>query len=395
MNIIFKISELRMSCFNAKEVPSGSVNILIAKFLCDSDWDGLDKRATFSNTKTNITKTVPLDLNSECPIPWEVIAEDGPMEVILMGTGIIGGLDKRARADLNEPINVIHNNGSEGDDPAQPTPDLINLIASKANEAAASAAQAEDIAAAAIAINKGDDGFSPIIEITELQNEYSIKFTDKNQIQTIELFSGAQGKSAYEVAVEDGFIGSVQEWLLSLRGPQGEIGPQGLQGLKGEIGPIGPQGIQGEIGPQGPQGLKGDKGEIGPQGEQGLQGDKGEQGLQGDTPIKGVDYFDGLQGPKGDKGDTGTQGLKGDTGLQGPKGDTGTQGPAGYTPIKGVDYFDGLQGPKGEIGLQGIQGLKGDKGEIGPQGLQGLKGDKGDKGEPGEPADTTDFIAHV
>ena len=99
---------------------------------------------------------------------------------------------------------------------------------------------------------------------------------------------GDDGKSAYEIAVEKGFIGTEEEWLSSLVGPQGEQGPQGPVGPQGEQGPqgpkgeTGPQGVQGEIGPQGP---KGDKGDTGEQGPQGIQGEKG------DSPVKGIDYW--------------------------------------------------------------------------------------------------------
>ena len=102
---------------------------------------------------------------------------------------------------------------------------------------------------------------------------------------------GDDGKSAYEIAVEKGFIGTEEEWLSSLVGPQGEqgiqgpAGPQGEQGPQGPQGEQGPQGIQGEIGPQGPKGDKGDTGEQGPQGIQGIQGEKG------DSPVKGIDYW--------------------------------------------------------------------------------------------------------
>lgn len=36
--------------------------------------------------------------------------------------------------------------------------------------------------------------------------------------------TGAAGKSAYELAVENGFVGTVVEWLDSLVGPQGPSG---------------------------------------------------------------------------------------------------------------------------------------------------------------------------
>ena len=56
---------------------------------------------------------------------------------------------------------------------------------------------------------------------------------------------GPAGKSAYEIACEEGFTGTAEEWLASLVGP---VGPQGGQGPQGETGPEGPQG---EAGPQG------------------------------------------------------------------------------------------------------------------------------------------------
>ena len=88
--------------------------------------------------------------------------------------------------------------------------------------------------------------------------------------------NGNDGKSAYEIALDNGFKGSEQEWLESLKGPKGETGPQGEKGETGE---------------------KGDKGDTGLQGIQGDKGDTGEQGIQGEK---------GEKGDKGDKGDNGT-----------------------------------------------------------------------------------------
>ena len=65
---------------------------------------------------------------------------------------------------------------------------------------------------------------------------------------------GANGKSAYEIAVEFGFQGDEVAWLQSLKGemgPQGPAGEQGPQGEKGDQGEVGPQGPQGEQGPAG------------------------------------------------------------------------------------------------------------------------------------------------
>ena len=47
---------------------------------------------------------------------------------------------------------------------------------------------------------------------------------------------GSNGKSAYELAVEGGYEGSVEEWLLSLKGRDGVDGVNGADGLDGENG---------------------------------------------------------------------------------------------------------------------------------------------------------------
>ena len=81
--------------------------------------------------------------------------------------------------------------------------------------------------------------------------------------------NGIDGKSAYQLAVEKGFVGTEAEWVAS---------------LKGETGPIGPRGIQGEVGPQG---LKGETGATGPQGIQGPKGDN-YQITEADYAAQGV-----------------------------------------------------------------------------------------------------------
>lgn len=71
---------------------------------------------------------------------------------------------------------------------------------------------------------------------------------------TLNAVYGKDGKSAYEIALANGFEGTEAEWLDSLHGKDG------ADGIKGQ---------------------------------------------DGYTPIKGVDYFDGEQGVKGDTGNSG------------------------------------------------------------------------------------------
>ena len=59
------------------------------------------------------------------------------------------------------------------------------------------------------------------------------------------LLTSCQGKSAYEIAVENGFDGDVEEWLESLRGDDGKDGKDGADGKDGENGKDGADGKDG------------------------------------------------------------------------------------------------------------------------------------------------------
>lgn len=103
------------------------------------------------------------------------------------------------------------------------------------------------------------------------------------------LAEGAEGKSAYELAVEEGYEGTLEEWLASLVGATGPQGPQGEKGDTGATGAQGPKGDKGDTGATGPQGPQGDKGDTGATGAQGPQGPKGDTGDSGSfTCIYGV-----------------------------------------------------------------------------------------------------------
>lgn len=58
---------------------------------------------------------------------------------------------------------------------------------------------------------------------------------------------GPPGDSAYDIAVENGFVGTEEEWLASLVGPQGDQGPQGDPGEDGSDGANGADGLAATI----------------------------------------------------------------------------------------------------------------------------------------------------
>lgn len=53
---------------------------------------------------------------------------------------------------------------------------------------------------------------------------------------TVEGAGAIKGKSAYQIAVDEGFVGTEEEWLASLQGEEGPQGPQGEKGDKGDEG---------------------------------------------------------------------------------------------------------------------------------------------------------------
>ena len=143
------------------------------------------------------------------------------------------------------------------------------------------------------------NGFSNWMELPYFINEDHIQLIIDNLSTTG--IAGPAGDDAYEVAVTNGFVGTVTEWLLSLKGPKGDTGDQGPQGDAGADGGIGPKGDTGDQGPEGatgPAGPKGDTGDTGPAGPAGA-----------DSTVPGP------QGPKGDTGDTGPQGPAGADGA--------------------------------------------------------------------------------
>ena len=150
---------------------------------------------------------------------------------------------------------------------------------------------------------------------------------------SLEIKKGADGASAYQLALQHGFDGDEESWLKSLHG---------LNGVNG---------LQGETGPQGPKGDKGDK------------GDKGETGPVGPVGPQGFPGNDGAKGEKGDRGADGVDGAKGDSAYMSAVrlGFLGTE----------EEWIESLRGPKGRRGDKGPKGDKGDKGDKGERGITG------------------------
>lgn len=127
----------------------------------------------------------------------------------------------------------------------------------------------------------------------------------------VQFINGIRGASAYEVALRNGFRGTEQEWLESLKAIQAQADWSQTDANASDY-------IKNK-----PELLKGDK------------GDKGDPFTYADFTQEQLLSLKGEKGDKGDKGDTGEQGIQGEKGAD------------GYTPVKGTDYF--TEADKAEI----------------------------------------------
>ena len=181
---------------------------------------------------------------------------------------------------------------------------------------------------------------------------------------------GAPGKSAYEIAVEDGFSGNVYEWLESLKGDPGfspivsaEAIPSGTRVtitdavsstvfdvMNGEQGPSGAQGPQGPEGPSGAQGPAGQDGAPGADGKNAY-----ELAVEAGFTGTSAEWLDSLVGPQGPEGPSGASGASGFSPTVSTTpittGTSGTQ--VTITDLTGSHTFDIMNGAKGDQGPSG------------------------------------------
>lgn len=99
---------------------------------------------------------------------------------------------------------------------------------------------------------KGEKGDTPIKGVDYFTNEEIDAIKDEIAQKVQVGAKGEDGKSAYQIALDEGFVGSEAEWLASLKGKDGKDGINGTDGKPGK---------------------------------------DGTNGIDGKTPVKGVDYF--------------------------------------------------------------------------------------------------------
>ena len=174
-----------------------------------------------------------------------------------------------------------------------------------------------------------------------------------------------RGKSAYEVAVENGFSGTETEWLASLKGATGAPGANGKDGTDGKTPYVGDNGnwyIGADDTGKPSRGAKGEPGQDGvtptfsiESVETGEPGTDAEVTMTGDAPNHGLRFVI----PRGNKGDTGAAGADGKTPnltigsvttLDAGQNATASMGGTAESPVLNLGIPRGAKGEPGQGG---------------------------------------------
>ena len=192
----FLVKQQKIDVLEREIIASDQIAFVSVKFVFDGAWKTLHKVVQF----TQCEETYNVVLGTEgttCLLPAEL--HPGAVKMSLFGYDAESDTTLRA---TTVPVTLhIRPSGfvEDGTTPIPPTPDLYTQLLKK---------------------------------LSEMQ-------TGAN---------GKDGRSAYEIAIENGFVGTVAEWLESLKGRDGLPGKDGADGLPGKDGTNGKDGRDGKDG---------------------------------------------------------------------------------------------------------------------------------------------------
>ena len=201
----FLVKNQKIEVLEREVIASDQIAFVSVKFVFDGAWKTLHKVVQF----TQCEETYNLVLGTEgttCLLPAEL--HPGAVKMSLFGYDEESDTTLRA---TTVPVTLhIRPSGfvEDGTTPIPPTPDLYTQLLKK---------------------------------LSEMQ-------TGAN---------GKDGRSAYEIAIENGFVGTVAEWLESLKGRDGKDGLPGKDGKDGADGLPGKDGTNGKDGKDGRDGKDG------------------------------------------------------------------------------------------------------------------------------------------
>ena len=195
----FLVKQQKIEALEREVIASDQIAFVSVKFVFDGAWKTLHKVVQFTQCEETYNLVLGID-GTTCLLPAEL--HPGAVKMSLFGYDAESDTTVRA---TTVPVTLhIRPSGfvADGDTPIPPTPDLYTQLLKK---------------------------------LSEMQ-------TGTN---------GKDGRSAYEIAIENGFVGTVAEWLESLKGRDGLPGKDGADGLPGKDGTNGKDGKDGRNGKDG------------------------------------------------------------------------------------------------------------------------------------------------
>ena len=278
----FLVKQQKIEALEREVIASDQIAFVSVKFVFDGAWKTLHKVVQFTQCEETYNVVLGID-GTTCLLPAEL--HPGAVKMSLFGYDAESDTTLRA---TTVPVTLhIRPSGfvEDGTTPIPPTPDLYTQLLKKLDEKAAG-------------LQNGKDGFSPKVKAEQMESGVVITIVDADGKTSATLHNGANGekgtdgKSAYQIAVEQGYQGSESDWLSSLKGDKGEKGNTGAKGNPGQDGAEGKSAyaIAVEHGYEDSEdkwllSLKGEKGDAGERGE---KGDAGVDGKDGFSPIANV-----------------------------------------------------------------------------------------------------------
>ena len=275
----FLVKQQKIEALEREVIASDQIAFVSVKFMFDGAWKTLHKVVQF----TQCEETYNVVLGTEgttCLLPAEL--HPGTVKMSLFGYDAESDTTLRATT-IPVPLHIRPSGFVEdGATPIPPTLDLYTQLLKKLDEKAAG-------------LQNGKDGFSPKVKAEQMEFGVVITIVDADGETSATLHNGANGekgtdgKSAYQIAVEQGYQGSESDWLSSLKGDKGNTGAKGNPGQDGADGKSA-YAIAVEHGYEDSEekwllSLKGEKGDTGERGE---KGDAGVAGKDGFSPIANV-----------------------------------------------------------------------------------------------------------
>ena len=204
----FLVKQQKIEVLEREIIASDQIAFVSVKFVFDGAWKTLHKVVQFTQCEETYNVVLGID-GTTCLLPAEL--HPGAVKMSLFGYDAESNTTLRA---TTVPVTLhIRPSGfvEDGATPIPPTPDLYTQLLKK---------------------------------LSEMQ-------TGAN---------GKDGRSAYEIATENGFVGTAAEWLESLKGKDGidgKDGKDGADGLPGKDGTNGKDGLPGKDGRDGRDGKDG------------------------------------------------------------------------------------------------------------------------------------------